>query len=84
MAEPIDFEQFARRVIDDIDAGDLLSAEDPSNGAIRTIAEQFRQVWNARGVADMAKVDRQLSVLLGSTAGPYVKHLDRALRTLDR
>ena len=84
MAEPIDFEQLARRVIDDIDAGDLFSVEYPSDVAVRTIAEQFRQVWNARGTADMAKVERQLSVLMGSTAGPYVKNLERTLRTLDR
>jgi hypothetical protein len=49
------------------------------------IAEQLRQVWNARGAADLAKIETELSILMGATmAGPYVKNLDRALRKLDR
>jgi hypothetical protein len=49
------------------------------------IAEKLRQVWNARGAADIVKVESELSTMMGSTAaGPYCKNLDRALRTLDR
>lgn len=49
------------------------------------IAEELRLIWNARGAADLAKVDAELSMMMGATmAGPYVKNLDRALRSLDR
>ena len=49
------------------------------------VEEQLRLVWNARGAADIAKLQTELSMLMGSTmAGPYVSNLDRALRTLDR
>jgi aspartate aminotransferase-like enzyme len=55
------------------------------NATMRECTEQLRQVWNARGAADIAKLDAELSMLIGATmAGPYVKNLDRALRTLDR
>jgi hypothetical protein len=49
------------------------------------LAEEFRQIWNARGAVDLAKVEHELSTLTGSTAtGPCVKSLDRALKTLDK
>jgi hypothetical protein len=52
---------------------------------IEDFAEQLRQVWNARGAVDIATVEAELSTMMGWTAaGPYVKNLDRALRTLDR
>lgn len=45
----------------------------------------LRQVWNARGAADAVKLEAELSGMMGVTmAGPYVKNLDRAIRTLDR
>ena len=48
-------------------------------------AEQLRQVWNARGAADLVKIEAELSSLMGVTAsGPYVKNLDRAIRSVDR
>jgi hypothetical protein len=52
---------------------------------IQMIAEQLRGIWNARGGADRAKLEGELSSQMGATAaGPYVKNLDRALRSLDR
>jgi hypothetical protein len=49
------------------------------------VAEQLRLVWNARGAADLATIETDLSAMMGVTmAGPYVKNLDIALRTLDR
>lgn len=47
--------------------------------------EALRQVWNARGAADLDVIGRELSSQMGATAaGPYVKNLDRALRSVDR
>jgi hypothetical protein len=49
------------------------------------IVEHLTIVWNARGAADLAKVEHVLSSLMGATAsGPYTKNLDRELRSLDR
>jgi len=71
MPESPDFEQIAERIVP------------PSY--VGLVAEQLRQVWNARGVADITKLESELSSMMGVTAsGPYVKNLDRALRTLDR
>jgi hypothetical protein len=73
-----DFEQIARRTVGD-------NAGTSPNYMAAAVAEQLRQVWNARGEADIAKIDSELSMLMGATmAGPYVKNLDRALRTVDR
>lgn len=45
----------------------------------------LKKLWNARGAADIALIDQTLGTLMGiQAAGPYVKNLDRALRTLDR
>jgi hypothetical protein len=42
-------------------------------------------IWNARGAADIATIELDLSRMMGATAaGPYIKSLDRALRRLDR
>jgi hypothetical protein len=49
------------------------------------IAAQLRVVWNARGAADLAKIETALTALMGATAaGPVLKQLDRAVRPLDR
>jgi hypothetical protein len=49
---------------------------------VRKIRDQLRQIWNARGAVDIAKIDFELANTMGDTAsGP---HIDRALRTLDR
>jgi hypothetical protein len=49
------------------------------------IREQLRLVWNARGAADIAKVESELAGMMGpSASGPHIENLDRALRTLDR
>jgi len=43
------------------------------------VEEQLRLVWNARGAADIAKIEADVSL-----EDVYVKNLDRALRSLDR
>ena len=89
MPESPDFEKIAALVLDPLVlAVDRQHAELPPGqyGAVKqSIAEQLRQVWNARGAADLEQVDTTLSTLMGHAAsGPYVQHLERALRTLDR
>jgi hypothetical protein len=85
-----DFEQIARRVVDAVDShvhdSVIPIKSDPvRETVVRQVAEQLRQVWNARGAADIARLETELSSLMGVTAaGQYVKNLDRALRTLDR
>lgn len=84
MPETPDFDQIARSMITTI-ATDDEPRRHLINGLIADIAEQLRLVWNKRGAADIAKLDNDLSILMGPTAaGPYVKNLDRALRSLDR
>lgn len=62
-------------------ARDVFMRDEP----IPAMAEQLRLIWNARGAADVTKLEAELSSLMGVTAaGPYVKNLDRALRSLDR
>jgi len=84
MAETPDFVQIARNMITLIDDDDEEHRQLVSN-VIADIAEQLRLVWNARGAADLATIEHDLSTLMGTTAaGPYLKNLDRALRKLDR
>jgi hypothetical protein len=52
--------------------------------AIAITVDYLHKMWNARGAADIAKVEAELSQQMGATAsGPYTKNLDRALRRLD-
>jgi hypothetical protein len=65
MPEPPDFDQLAQ---------DLLYSGHPELLKASEIAEQLRQVWNARGAMDVAVLDAY-----GDT-----RHLAAHLRTLDR
>lgn len=71
MPESPDFDRIARDHVPGAPSDPLWSVN------VQAIAEQLRLVWNARGAADIAKIEAELS-------GPYVKNLDHALRTLDR
>jgi hypothetical protein len=95
MPESPDFEQLIRELLAEAATRDVMAMKEPDaidrSGhehvarLLRAAAEQLRLVWNARGAADIAKLDTELSILMGATmAGPYVKNLDRALRRLDR
>lgn len=76
MNDTPDFEQIADRLV--------VSAA-PFSPHRAAVVEQLRLIWNARGASDIAKVEAELSSMMGATkAGPYIKNLDRALRTLDR
>jgi hypothetical protein len=71
MAETIDFDVIAGRIVELTD--------------VRLIRDQLRQIWNARGTVDIAKIEFELAHTMGDTArGPHIKHIDCALRTLDR
>jgi hypothetical protein len=80
MPETPDFDAIARALLN-------LAA---TNGSIvsttsEALIAELRLVWNARGAADLVKIEAELSSLMGVTAsGPYVKNLDRAIRSLDR
>jgi hypothetical protein len=67
MPETPDFNQIARQYFIDYRG-------DP----IGPLAEQLRLIWNARGAADIAKIDAEWREGLAAAA------IDRALRTLDR
>ena len=76
MAETIDFDRIARGLMDRTD----------DEAGQHQIADELRLVWNARGAADIVAIDLALAAAMGGSdaAGPYIKHLDHALRTLDR
>lgn len=81
MTEP-DFDAVARRIARRMTAQ---STRDFDDDDVREVVDQLRAIWNARGAADIAKIESELSQMMGSTAaGPYVKNLDRSLRNLDR
>lgn len=70
MPETPDFRQMAR---------DLTWTEDYGASPIGAIEEQLRLVWNARGAADIAKLEAAFDGVQ-----PSMKTLDHALRSLDR
>jgi hypothetical protein len=73
MPDTPDFDTIAAQLLVDLEP---LAAEE-TRQAMAVVAEQLRQVWNARGAADIAKLEAELP-------GPDVKQLEHALRTLDR
>jgi hypothetical protein len=76
------FEQLAQRL--DRECSTLMHSLE-SDQRVDHIALRLREIWNARGVADLARVEYELSTLMGSTAAdPYIRNLYRALRSLDR
>jgi hypothetical protein len=81
MPETPDFEKIAQKwcytqETDDVPEMDARRAE---------FVVVLKSIWNARGATDIAKVEIELSMVMGATkAGPYCKTLDRALRALDR
>jgi len=86
MPEPPDFEQIARRLIAHlpIPQGAEVAVPDgeASDEVAASIVEQLRLVWNARGVADIAKIESLGPVVSGPYG--YLKNVEGALRKLDR
>ena len=71
MPDTIDFDATARRIAELTD--------------LAHVRAELLRIWNARGAADIARIDTELATLMGATAsGPYCKKLDLALRALDR
>jgi hypothetical protein len=79
VAETPDFDQLARAFME--------SATDHGSGSVfghavtLALAEQLRQVWNARGAADVAAVKAEVTT---GDEFPLMRTLDRVVRGLDR
>jgi hypothetical protein len=84
MAETVNFDSLTSTTIDRYEAvGEIRGGvADALAGAINGA---LRLAWNARGAADLATIESELSRQMGTTAaGPYLKNLSRAIRALDR
>ncbi len=81
MPESPDFDRIARQL--DVDLADTPAGLGDRFLAARldVIKATLRQVWNARGAADIATI-AALDIVEHGDA--YVRILDRALRALDR
>jgi hypothetical protein len=75
ISETPDFDQLARQT------ADAVSKLSP-NALTVFLAEQLHMIWNARGDADIAKIESGLPDVW--TAQNIVGELTSALRTLDR
>jgi hypothetical protein len=85
MPETPDFAQIAHHIVDVAYTDDGQTVRDVKAALEAGIAAQLRAVWNARGAADLAKLEAALIALMGATAaGPFIKDLDREVRQLDR
>jgi hypothetical protein len=85
MPESLDFEAMARGILARAAADGIYLTDTIRDNVTRDIAEQLRLIWNTRGVEDLAKIEHELATMLdGRAAGTIVKHLDRALKALDR
>ena len=84
MAETIDFDQVARRIVTTLLAQavqDLTRPDSQSTAPARAeadVTEALRLAWNARGAADLVKLETYFS----GTA--TLQTITRALRALDR
>jgi hypothetical protein len=85
MPETPDFAQIAHHIVDVAYTDDGQTVRDVKAALEAGIAAQLGLVWNARGAADLARIDTALTALMGATAaGPVIKQLDRAVRQVDR
>jgi hypothetical protein len=81
MPDSPDFEQMARTFLDGIDEAFTRADADK---LVRVTAEQLRQVWNARGAADLQAIDAGapysrdgLHVDVRQQIGGVIRQLDR-------
>jgi hypothetical protein len=81
MPEIPDFDQMAERLVDRIWSA---AAAHPEIAAPPDVVEVLRQVWNARGAADMDAIDAQLAYSPEGIVVGVRQQIDRAIRTLDR
>lgn len=89
MPETPDFEQIALRIIEtllDRAGEDLVSPSVQSKARAQVdVAVQLRNVWNARGVADVVAIRSRMSTLTGWLASePYLQHVAEAVAEIDR
>lgn len=69
MSEVPDFDQIAERM--------FYAMGDNNRERIKHYAQRLREIWNARGAADMAKLEAELPAA-------FAEQLGRAVRSLDR
>jgi hypothetical protein len=89
MPETPDFEKIATALVSDIlvrlgqsqrEIGSrLVRSSDDTQADISSVAQQLRLVWNARGAADLGKLEAAFEGVQ-----PSMKVLHQALRSLDR
>jgi hypothetical protein len=81
MAESPDFERLAREMVERMAGAAHVNAGEEA----AVIEARLRQIWNLRGAADRATIEVELTTFVGtSIAGPWITHLERAVRGLDR
>lgn len=73
-----DFDQIAQRLLEDLPDAFLTRGASASS-AVPGVAEQLRQVWNARGAADLDAIDSPFMGL-----GPFREKVRDAIRQVDR
>lgn len=77
---PPDFDQLARSIVDRVESHirePFIPGEDDPvrETVIKQIAAQLRQVWNARGAADITAVDTKFGEVW-ATVGPMIPDTD--------
>jgi cyanophycinase-like exopeptidase len=78
MPEPPDFEQIAREPVEELRKYFMDDGPDREARQNELLGQVLRQVWNARGAADIATLEAEWRE--GINRAPMI----RALRTLDR
>lgn len=80
VTEP-DFDRIARQLV----GVTIPTMDDAAAQRIMAIAEQLRQVWNARGAADIAQLqEAKAAAPPFPQAATYVQLFGRAIKALDR
>lgn len=86
MAEMPDFKKIAYEIASSHCESEELLDEQIRTGpdSLDDIIEQLHQVWNARGAADIARIDEALQAERSTLDKEYTNVLYDLLRTLDR
>ncbi len=83
MPESPDFEQIAQALVEELGTPAIYDVQH-----VRRIVEQLRQVWNARGAADLKEFDAAIATQLQADAS-HQTNIDlnavaHAIRSVDR
>ena len=83
MPDTPDFDQIACRLHETVGCDHGTDAETVA-AQVAMIVEQLRQVWNARGAADLEAIDAHVTYDMGGHVEGSRRGIERALRSLDR